>query len=131
MRTGGIIHPELARVLAELGHGHRICVADAGLPIPDGVTRIDLAYRLGAPTFADVIEAIGPELVVERITTAEEAASHCPDLVALLTTTFPDAEPRSVSHQQLKSETETVRAVIRTGETTPYANAILHSGVPF
>jgi len=36
-----------------------------------------------------------------------------------------------VSHSELKALTKGCRAVIRTGETTPYANIILQSGCIF
>ncbi|MDN3720715.1 RbsD/FucU domain-containing protein [Roseibium salinum] len=35
------------------------------------------------------------------------------------------------SHEALKTRTARARAVIRTGEFTPFANVILVSGVPF
>ena len=131
MRANGLIHPQLVRVLAELGHGDRICLADAGLPIPDGVERIDLAYRFGSPLFLDVLDALTEELVVEEITVADEAGSHCPEIVAALGEAFPDASRRTISHEAFKAETGAVRAIIRTGDVTPYANAMLRSGVPF
>ena len=131
MRADGLIHPQLVRVLAELGHGDQICLADAGLPIAGGVERIDLAYRFGSPPFLDVLAALAGELVIEEVTVAVEAASHCPEIVAALGEAFPDADRRTTPHEAFKAETCEVRAVIRTGETTPYANAILRSGVPF
>ena len=36
-----------------------------------------------------------------------------------------------VSHTELKKKTENCKAVIRSGETTPYANIILQSGCIF
>ena len=36
-----------------------------------------------------------------------------------------------VTHEELKEQTKTCRAVIRTGETTPYANIILQSACLF
>lgn len=40
-------------------------------------------------------------------------------------------EVEFVSHSQLKEKTKDCKAVIRTGETTPYANIILQSGCIF
>ena len=37
MLKTGILHPQLARVLAELRHKDTIIIGDAGLPIPKGV----------------------------------------------------------------------------------------------
>lgn len=131
MKRGGIIHPDLARVLAQLGHGQRICIADAGLPVPPGVSRIDLGYRLGAPPFLDVLEAIVGELVVETVTVATEAEAACPAIVAAIRNICPDVDWRAMPHEDFKAETEQARVIVRTGETTPYANVLLTSGVPF
>lgn len=49
MKKGGVLHPLLAQVVASLGHGDLLVVADAGLPIPPGPLRIDLAYAPGRP----------------------------------------------------------------------------------
>lgn len=37
----------------------------------------------------------------------------------------------SITHEKLKSELKNVKAVIRTGEATPFANIILQAGVIF
>jgi D-ribose pyranase len=42
-----------------------------------------------------------------------------------------DADSEYVSHEKFKELTKKAKAVIRTGETTPYANIILHAGVIF
>ena len=44
MLKTGILHPQLARVLAELRHKDTIIIGDAGLPIPNGVERVDLGW---------------------------------------------------------------------------------------
>lgn len=131
MRHSGIVHPQLAGILAALGHGDVICVADVGLPIPSGVERVDLAYRLGAPSFADVLTVIAAELVVERVTVAGETASRSPQILSVVSSTFPELDIATVDHDELKRLTCSARVVVRTGETTPYANALLTSGVPF
>ena len=46
MLKGGIFHPQLSRVLAELRHMDTIVIGDAGLPIPKGVERVDLGLSL-------------------------------------------------------------------------------------
>lgn len=44
---------------------------------------------------------------------------------------FGDKEWIVTDHEHFKQATKTAKAVIRTGETTPFANVILHSGVIF
>ncbi|MDW1631375.1 RbsD/FucU domain-containing protein, partial [Vibrio sp. Y176] len=40
-------------------------------------------------------------------------------------------EIKYVSHEAFKARTEQSRAVVRTGECTPYANVIFQAGVVF
>lgn len=79
------------------------------------------------PRFWDVLDAILPEVVLERVQIAEEAAKH--PAGEEFAARFPEAE--KISHEDLKMHLQDVRFVVRTGEATPYANVILTSGVPF
>ena len=65
MKKHGILNRHLAGALAELGHGDGVLVCDAGMPIPDGPRVVDLAFRAGVPSFAEVLEGLLEELVVE------------------------------------------------------------------
>jgi D-ribose pyranase len=138
MKRGTILHPALARLVASVGHGDLVVVADAGLPIPAGVERIDLAYAPGRPPFLDVLAALLEELEVERATVAAELARRAPApfvqalearLLALPKVGRTGLEV--VSHDDLKRLTGGARAVVRTGEFTPYANVVLSCGVVF
>jgi D-ribose pyranase len=128
MKNHGVIHPDLVRLLAQLGHKDEVLICDAGFPIPLGVERIDLAYRLGSPEFGDVVEAIVADIAVESIVVADESGDDFADWLKSVT----DAESmQRLTHDQLKSRAERSRAVIRTGESTPFANVILIAGVAF
>jgi len=128
MKNHGVIHPELVRLLAQLGHKDEVLICDAGFPIPLNVERIDLAYRLGSPEFGDVVESIATDIAVESIVVADESAD---DLVEWLQSAIESESTQRITHDQLKDRAERSRAVIRTGETTPYANVILIAGVTF
>lgn len=132
MRPSGILHPQLAGLIAGLGHGQLITVADAGLPIDPAAQRIDLAVRCGVPSFAAVLAAIAAELVVERIIVARESGQGGP-LDAALAAAFGDHEPPRdvVDHERLKALANSSVAIVRTGECTPYMNVILVAGVSF
>ena len=43
MQKIGILNSEIAKVLADMGHTDTIGIGDCGLPVPDGVKKIDLA----------------------------------------------------------------------------------------
>ncbi|MGW2379186.1 D-ribose pyranase [Streptomyces sp. NPDC001658] len=129
MKKAGILNRHLSGALAELGHGDGVLVCDAGMPIPDGPRVVDLAFRAGVPSFAEVVEGLLAELVVEGATAAEEVRSANTEASALLDGHFPSLE--LVSHEKLKELSAGARLVVRTGEARPYANVLLRCGVFF
>ena len=133
MKRHGILNSDISRVLSYMGHTDRICIGDCGLPIPDETERIDLALKFGVPTFMDVLKEVGNDMKIEKIVLAEEIKEHNPQVLAEITEYFKgqDVEVEYVSHVGLKQMTRECKAVIRTGETTPYANIILQSGCIF
>ena len=131
MKKIGILNQDISAVVAGMGHTDSITVADAGLPIPDGVRRIDLALREGLPGFLETVETLAGELQVEKVVVAQETAAVSPHVEEGLKQLFPDAEWATVPHEEFKALTRQSKAVVRTGEFTPYANVILVSGVVF
>jgi D-ribose pyranase len=131
MKRGGILHGELSHVVAQLGHTDLLAVADAGLPIPDGVRRVDLALVPGVPGFLQTVRALLGEIVVERAVIAQEMASRNPDLHRELREALNGVVLEEVPHEEVKRRVAGARAVVRTGEWTPYANVLLQCGVAF
>ena len=129
MKRAGIINANLAGSLGRLGHTDLFVVCDAGLPIPPGPAVVDLAFRLGVPTFETVLSGLLEELVVEGAIAAEEVETHNPHSYELLETQLP--ELALVPHEELKRMVAGAKLVVRTGEATPYSNVILRCGVPF
>ena len=130
MKRHGIVHAELSRQIALLGHTDRIVVGDMGLPLPRTVPVIDLALLPGLPRFTDVLDALLDEIVVESHTIARES------LDGEAGTWFDDRAVRlgtrtDVTHEELKAMAATAAFAVRTGEATPYANVVLHCGVSF
>ncbi|CCO07913.1 D-ribose pyranase [Desulforamulus hydrothermalis] len=130
MKKHGVLHQELAALIAGLGHGDLIVVADSGLPVPPGVKCIDLAVTKGVPSFLDVLQAILFEMVVEKATVAQELVPNV-QLMDNIAAQLSPVAVQKVSHAELKQLSEKARAVIRTGEWTPYANILLYAGVAF
>jgi D-ribose pyranase len=129
VKKAGILNRHLAGALAELGHGDGVLVCDAGMPIPDGPRVVDLAFRAGVPAFAEVLEGLLAELVVEGATAATEVREANREASQLLDGHFPSLE--LVSHERLKALSAGARLIVRTGEARPYANVLLRCGVFF
>ena len=133
MKRAGILNSDISRVLSYMGHTDLICVGDCGLPIPDEVERIDLALKFGVPSFMETLEVVVNDMKVEKIVLAEEIKTQNPKVLAEIEALFAgqNIEIEYISHVELKALTHDCKAVIRTGETTPYANIILQSGCIF
>ncbi len=108
-----------------------LVIADAGLPIPTETQRIDLALTKGIPSFLETLQAVLSEMKVERAIVAEEMLSVSPHIYQAVKEALGDVPIETVSHTMFKEQTRSARAVIRTGEFTPYANVILVAGVVF
>lgn len=129
MKRRGILNAALAGQLARLGHTDQVLVCDSGMPIPPSVETVDLAFVPGVPSFAEVLDGLLAELVVEGAVAAGEVAEANPSCAALLADRLPGLE--HVPHEELKRMAKEVRLVVRTGEARPYANVILRCGVYF
>ena len=131
MKKIGTLNQPLSAVIAGLGHMDQLVVADAGLPIPVGPERIDLALKDGLPGFVETLQVILEEVQVERAIVAEEMISTSPQIYQLIAAMLTDIPIETVPHEEFKQRTGEARAVVRTGEFTPYANVILIAGVVF
>lgn len=132
MLKDGIMHPQIARVLGELGHKDTLVISDSGLPIPPDVERVDLAWKPNNPRYLDVLEEILQYIVVEKVVLAEELKVVSPQMQDAILKLLPDKiEIEYIPHIDFKEETKKSRAVIRTGEFTPYPSIILVCGCAY
>lgn len=132
MLNGGILHPQIARVFAETGHLDTIVVSDAGLPVPVGVERIDLAWKPNEPAFLAVLAEVLLHIVVEKVILANEIKQVSPEIHEQILKLLPKDLPiEYVPHVNFKERTKNARAIIRTGEFTPYPSIILVAGCAY
>ncbi|MFC0229028.1 D-ribose pyranase [Serratia aquatilis] len=139
MKKGVLLNSDISAVISRLGHTDQLTICDAGLPIPAATPRIDLALTQGVPTFLQVVEVVTREMQVESALLAEEIVKQNPSLHEALLAQLRQLgllqgntiSISYISHSAFKAKTEHSRAVIRSGECSPYANVILCSGVTF
>ncbi|PTE78831.1 D-ribose pyranase [Staphylococcus equorum] len=129
MYKTGILNSEISKMLSDLGHTDQIIIADCGLPVPEGVKKIDLALEFGKPSFIEVFNLIKKHMEIEQMTLAEEMITQNTTLYQTLSAE--NIEIQTTSHEQFKVQSKTVKAIIRTGEAKPFANVVLTSGVLF
>lgn len=131
MKKTGIINSEISAVVANMGHMDWLSIGDAGMPVPFGTKKIDLALDKELPSFIDVLKNVLKEMKVQKIYLADEIKDQNPDQLAAIKELLTDVEVAFVPHSQLKKDLAKTHAFIRTGEMTPYSNIILESGVTF
>ncbi|QEH44929.1 D-ribose pyranase [Aggregatibacter actinomycetemcomitans] len=139
MKKTIILNAQLSHCIAALGHTDGLTLCDAGLPIPTQVERIDLALTKNIPSFLACLDAIVSEIFVERVLLAQEIQEKSPEILTALLARLNKLEQQQgnriaieyVSHEKFKHATAQSKAIVRSGECSPYANIILYSGVPF
>lgn len=131
MKKTGLLNSKISEVISIMGHFDELAIGDCGLPIPNETQRIDLALTKNIPTFMDTLRAVMLELEVQEIIIAEETKLKSPALYKEIIDLLGSERIKLISHEDLKLRLKNCKAVIRTGEQTPYANIILQSGVVF
>lgn len=131
MKKHGIINSDITKVLIDLGHTDQICIADAGLPVPTGTKKIDLALSKGFPSFLDVLRLVLADMWIEKVYLAAEIKVNNPDVYEEIKKMIPSPMIVWCTHAEFKDMSKHSKAIIRTGEMTPYANIILQSNVHF
>ncbi len=139
MKRGILLNSEISYVISKLGHTDTLTIGDCGLPVPEGVQRIDLAVMKGLPEFMPVLRVVLDEQEIEKVILAEEIKVVNPELLGEILKLLEETEEKEdkaieieyVSHKDFKKKTKASKAVVRTGEYKAYANIILVSGVTF
>lgn len=129
MKEVGIVNRELARLLSEQGHGDLLMVVDAGFAIPKGADVVDISLSENCPMVIDTLKELKKFFSVEKLIFANDTKSVSPSLFNSIRKLFGKGVPvEMVTHPQIKEMSHKVKAVIRTGDFTAYANVILVSG---
>ncbi|MCR6514352.1 D-ribose pyranase [Clostridium sp. LY3-2] len=131
MRKTQLLNSQISTVISEMGHTDSLGIGDCGLPIPKDVKRIDLALIKNLPSFLDTLKAVLLELQIEEVIIAKETEEVSKELYEEILNCIGNVKVTFVTHEELKEDLRVCKAVIRTGEQTPYANIILKSGVVF
>jgi len=135
MRPNRILHPELAKAVATLGHQDILLVTDAGFPIPADALRIDLGFYEGLPDVLDVLRVLRQEVFVEEVHFAGDILTKNKPLYAALQKIYTGsgADFKLTTHEQLVNDVaHRAKVIVRSGSFNPWANiALVCSNDPF
>ena len=125
----GILNPQILSLLARVRHTNALVIADRGFPFWPEIETVDISVVDDLPTVLQLIKAVRANHNFTQAYQAKEflkntsASTRAKFTAALngMPTTF---EP----HVDFKKRVPHTIGLIRTGDTTPYANTILISG---
>lgn len=131
MKKDRLLNPMIVSEIAALGHTEYLCIADCGLPIPKDTRVVDVSVTAGIPKFLELLDVVAKELVVESFVVATELETVNPKMLNDINSTLPGIPYSTVPHEEFKTLIKNAKCVIRTGETSSYANILLVGGVNF
>lgn len=130
MKSGGILNRDLMRAISDMGHTQIMVIGDAGVPVPDSATRIDLALAEDIPTIQQVLKYIMEEMIYEKVIVAEEQKKNNPKHFEAVCTLSKRCKVETMPHEKLFSTyLPKAKYIIRTGSFEPFGNVVLQSGI--
>ena len=128
MLKNGILNPAINSLLSRVRHTNTLVIADRGFPFWPGIETVDISLVDDIPRVLDVLNAIRQNFVIGAAFMAEEfrsangsATQH--EFSSALSDISITYEP----HVEFKKRVPRAIGLIRTGDTTQYANVIIES----
>jgi D-ribose pyranase len=127
LRTG-ILNPSINSLLSRVRHTNWLVIADRGFPYWPTIETVDISLVDDVPRVLQVLDAIRVNFTIGKCFMAQEFR---PANDAAVRASFETAlQPVAISfepHNTLKQRVPQAIGLIRTGDTTQYANMILES----
>jgi D-ribose pyranase len=129
MINHGLLNPQLLALLARVRHTNALVIADRGFPFWPMIETVDLSVVDNLPTVLQLIAAVRANHNFTEAYQAEEflkynSSATRQKFAAALKGVPMNYEP----HVEFKLRVPQAIGLIRTGDTTQYANTILISG---
>jgi D-ribose pyranase len=127
LRTG-ILNPAINSLLSRVRHTNTLVIADRGFPFWQQLEIIDISLVDDVPRVLEVFRAIHSNFGIGKIVMAEEFRRvNDLDMVKSFEECFGNTATIFEPHSQFKQRVPLAIGLIRTGDTTQYANIILES----
>ena len=124
----GSLNPAINSLLGRVRHTNTLVIADRRFPFWLQVETIDISLVDDVPRVLEGWKAIRGNFVIGQILMAEEFRSvNRRETIASFERCFAPIDVAFVPHAKLKERVPLAVGLIRTGDTTQYANVILES----
>jgi D-ribose pyranase len=128
MLKSGILNPAINSLISRVRHTNTLVIADRGFPYWPGIETVDISLVDDIPCVLDVLTAIRQNFVIGAAFMAEEfRASNGPDTQEAFHTALSGISITYEPHVAFKKRVPQAIGLIRTGDTTQYANIIIES----
>jgi D-ribose pyranase len=129
MIKNGILHPQLASLLARFRHVNALAIVDGPFPTYPNVETIELAITMGWPTIPQVLDEILPYLDITSLVLANEFEEKVDKQITQRYIAHHKNIPTTkIAHSDFKVQVGQCLGIIHTGDAVPYSSVILKSG---
>jgi D-ribose pyranase len=129
MINSGILNPRILSLLARIRHTNALVIADRGFPFWPQIETVDISLVDDVPTVLQVLAAIrGNFNATQAFMAREFQKNNSAGTRAAFAKSLAGVPTKFEPHVQFKKRVPNAIGLIRTGDTTQYANLILISG---
>jgi D-ribose pyranase len=128
MLKTGILNPQINSLLSRIRHTNTLVIADRGFPFWPMIETVDISLVDDVPTVLAVLRALRPNFQVGKAWMAREfMKANNAKTRAAFAEALRGIQLAREPHVEFKQRVPHSIGLIRTGDTTPYANLILES----
>jgi D-ribose pyranase len=129
MLSGKILNPHLLHLLARVRHTNSLVIADRGFPFWPEIETVDISLMDDVPTVLQVLSAIRVEFhAVAGFMANEFIEQNTSETRQKFARALEGIPIQHETHVEFKKRVPRAIGLIRTGDTTQFANTILVSG---
>ena len=129
MLKTGILNPAINSLVSRIRHTNTLVIADRGFPFWPQIETVDISLVDDIPRVLDVLQALSKNFVVAQAFMAEEfLAVNSPATKAAFAAALTGMPTVYEPHVIFKKRVPQAIGLIRTSDTTQYANLIIESG---
>ena len=124
----GILNPHILSLLARVRHTNTIVISDRGFPFWPQIETVDISLVDDVPSVLDVLKALRGNFIVGKAWMAREfTRENSKRTQVRLAMALKGVPLKFEPHIEFKKRVPQAIGLIRTGDTTQYANLILES----
>jgi len=128
MLKRGILNPAINSVISRVRHTNMLVIADRGFPYWPEIETVDISLTDDIPTVLQVLRCVREVSNFGAVFMAAEFRSvNTPEVVKQFEDGLSGLQLTLEPHTDFKKRVPRAIALIRTGDTTQYANLILES----